>query len=163
MTAKLPPRWQALYKLQDSWIEQIDENLWEVLHWIQVRTQYGTVAIYPEYTFDRDSVVRNSPDWMPSLCHDFLYDHRIFKGGMLATRLQADNIYTVMNKASDCRFNRRRANVRHRGIRLFGVWAWYWRPRLYESVHRPKPLPIDFRPMYSDAEPDPSLGPVFAI
>jgi hypothetical protein len=158
-----PTRWQEVYYHEEHWLERVDDNCWQLMRWVQIVTNYGLVAVYPEYLFDKDSVVRNSPDFMPSLIHDFLYDHRMYKGGKEATRLEADRIYTEMNQRSDCRFNRRRSGIRHRGIRLFGVWAWWWRPRLSKKVIRPKPLPTEHLHVYSNRDPDPSLGPIFLL
>jgi hypothetical protein len=106
-----------------------------------VPTPHGRFLVYPGYSFDKDTIVKNSPDWVPSLIHDFLYDHRIdFVGGPV-DRLTADKVYYFLNKHSLSHVNRRRARHRYYGVRAFGGWAWYARPKLCKSVVRPKPIP----------------------
>ena len=144
---QLETKWRHLHKNWDH-IEQTGKNEWTILSVIYVPTPYGRMLIYPGYSFDKDSVVKNLPDWVPSLVHDLAYDHRIDWSGGPVNRKQADLMYYWLNQNSICETNRKRAWLYYKGVRAGGWWAWHIRPRLFKSVVRPKPIPAHARYLY---------------
>ena len=112
-------------------IRQVAFNRWETARIIDIPTPLGTVRIFRCFRFNRDSIVKNSPDFIPSLAHDFLCRHQIFADGSPCNRGEADRIYKYLNEQSHEWFNRVTAWHRYYGLRLLG-WTCY--PR--------EPLPI---------------------
>lgn len=126
---------------QLGYIAITGNNSWTIMRPFGVRTRIGLVVIHEGFEFDKDSVVRNSPDWIPSCIHDYLYVYQRAWSGYRMSRKTADLIYRDLNEASHERYNRRRARIRYWGVRLGGYWAW-------NRKGKPHAIPRDVRHYY---------------
>ena len=108
------------------------------------------VAIYRGFKTDQASVVKNLSDNVPSIVHDFLYQHQLTEHGAKVTRFAADRAYLALNQSSWCILNRAVAWIRYAGVRLFGHhFAWRKRdggdpiPAHAAHLYRTTPWGID--------------------
>lgn len=104
---------------------QTGPRLWVPARPLAVMTVLGPVLIPAGFEFDRDSVVRDSPDWLPSIIHDWSYVFQCFLDGSSMSRLDADVIYYTLNRASKEPYNRQVAARNYWGVRRGGWVKWY--------------------------------------
>jgi len=94
--------------------------------WVPLLSRW--IVVYSGFRFDKTSVSFNLRDYVPSLVHDFLYQHRIFEDGTPLVgeggRAVADMVFFYLNEQSWLRFARFAGEHRLAGVGWFGRYVW---------------------------------------
>lgn len=126
---------------------------WKVKESCVCETPHGDVCIFYHFVHDGDTGVPNWKEMIRSvveklivpIVHDFLYWHRKFADGRIATRRQADDIYYYLCRHSNNWFRRQLAGIRYWGVRKLGACPWNSRPG-------PVALPQKYEYLYGTSE-----------
>lgn len=124
-----------------SYIKQTGDNEWTIQRPFAVRTRFGRIVIHDGFRFDKETVVKNTPDWVPSCVHDWVYVYQRNWAGDIMSRYQADRMFFDLNAGSKDPMNRRVARRRFLGVRMFGWYAWY-------KPGKPHPIPPEVAHLY---------------
>jgi len=128
-------------------IMKMPGGLWKILRTMTFHTPYGDVKVPEGYIWDRDTWVKNLPDWGSSLAHDWLYQYRLMADGGLATKTLADAVYLYLNRSSHHWLNRKLAGIRDYGLRKFPITRWIAK-RMFNKPGRPEKVPEQWQLLF---------------